>query len=382
VGLLYLAIFAVPPLITTFVDDLGLTHAEAGALMSVCLGGFLVSSAFSGRLAGRFGPVPLIVAGVLLAGLGTICFAITDDLGVFLLCRAAIGIGGGLIYAPGVTFVTSLLPARRASFGVGVFLCGLAIGGTVAFFATRLLAEALDWRAPFWIFGIAILAGTVIVAAVCGPASAGAQRATGAVPGMLRRVVGTPPFTLLLVTFFAGLFAAYGVFTWIPPYLDESAGFTTAQISFTSALMTLVGIPATFGIGWLATRTGRPLTVAAAALALPILMAVFAMTASPSLLVATTVSALSALGVSGGLGPLYAVPPVLFGAAGGATASGLAASAAMAGAVTSTYLGGWMVGEGEGYGTAFWVYAIAAAATALVLVPLVAARLQRAHVPA
>jgi hypothetical protein len=111
-------------------------------------------------------------------------------------------------------------------------------------------------------------------------------------------------------------------------------------------------------------------------------MAVFAMTASPSLLVATTVSALSALGVSGGLGPLYAVPPVLFGAAGGATASGLAASAAMAGAVTSTYLGGWMVGEGEGYGTAFWVYAIAAAATALVLVPLVAARLQRAHVPA
>ena len=84
VGLSYLVIFSVPPLITTFVDDLGLSHAQAGALMSVCLGGFLVSSLFSGRLARRFGPIPVVVAGLVLCGVASICFALTESLAVFL----------------------------------------------------------------------------------------------------------------------------------------------------------------------------------------------------------------------------------------------------------------------------------------------------------
>lgn len=377
VGLVYLPIFAVPPLITTFVDELGLSHAEAGALMSVCLGGFLVSSAVSGRLTGRFGPIPVVVAGLVLCGIATVAFALSENLAVFFLCRAAIGIAGGLVYAPGVTFVTSLLPFSRANLGVGVFLCGLSIGGTVAFFATRLLSEALDWRWPFWVFGLTVLAGAAVVVAVSGPASPrGRGAAAGASP--VRDVLGSHPFRLLLASLFMGLFVAYGVFTWIPPYLDESAGFSTAEISLASALMTLAGIPATFGVGWLATRAGRPLAVAAAALALPLLLAAFALTPTPSLLGAVAVATLAALGVSGGLGPLYAVPPVLFEPAGGATASGLAASSGMAGAVVSTYVGGWIVGEGDGYDAAFWVYTAAAAVTALVLVPLVAASLRQA----
>jgi MFS family permease len=142
--------------------------------------------------------------------------------------------------------------------------------------------------------------------------------------------------------------------------------------------MTLVGIPATFGFGWLADRSPRPLAVGAAGLALPMLLVVFALTTTPSPAVATIVAAVAAFGVSGGLAPLYAQPPALFGAAGGASASGIAASSAMAGAVTSTYLGGWIVGATDGYTVAFWIYAVAAAVTGLVLVPLVAVSLGRA----
>jgi CP family cyanate transporter-like MFS transporter len=377
VGLVYLGIFAVPPLITTFVDDLGLSHSEAGALMSVCLGGFLVASLVSGRLAARYGPIPVVVAGLVLCGIATACFALADSLSLFLVCRTATGVAGGLVYAPGVSFVTSLLPFERASLGVGVFLCGLSIGGTVAFFATRLLAEALDWRWPFWIFGTGILAGAAIVAAVSGPSSPKGGRTVSARASPMRDVLRCVPFRMLLAALFVALFVAYGVFTWIPPYLDESAGFSTPEISLVSALMTLAGIPATFGIGWLAYRSRRPLAVAAAALALPILLAGLAMTSSPSLGGAAVVATMSAFGVSGGLAPLYATPPVLFRAAGAATASGIAASSGMGGAVASTYLGGWIVGATGGYSTAFWVYATAAAATAFVLVPLVSVSLRR-----
>ncbi len=170
------------------------------------------------------------------------------------------------------------------------------------------------------------------------------------------------------------------MFTWIPPYLDETLGLSTAQISTTSMLMTLVGIPATFGIGWLADRTRRPLWVATGALALPLLLAALIRSEGVSHATVSVVAAMSALGISGGLGPLYALPPAIVGSAAAATASGLAAAAAMGGGIASTYLGGFLVGATDGYGVAFGVYTAAAAATALVLLPLLALRLRRARV--
>jgi hypothetical protein len=44
----------------------------------------------------------------------------------------------------------------------------------------------------------------------------------------------------------------------------------------------------------------------------------------------------------------------------------------MGGAVTSTYLGGWIVGATDGYDIAFWIYATGAVVTGFALVPLVA----------
>jgi CP family cyanate transporter-like MFS transporter len=377
VGLGYLVIFSVPPLITTFVDDLGLTHAQAGALMSVTLGGFLVSSLLSGKVAGRFGAVPVVAFALVLSGAASICFGLTESLAVFLVCRAAIGVAGGLIYAPALTFVTSLVPAARANLGVGVFLCGLSIGGTIAFFATGLLEEALDWRWPAWLYGAASLAGAALAVALM--AGAVARRKAPSQGSGYRAVAASPAMRVLCLTLFAALFVAYGVFTWIPPYLDESAGFTTGQISLAASLMTLSGIPATFGAGLLADRTGRPLLVAGAGLMLPLSLVVFALAESPPYAAATLVAAVSALGVSGGLAPLYALPPVLVPEPAASSASGVAAAAAMGGAVTSTYLGGWIVGDGDGYGAAFWMYTVAAAVTAFALVPLVGAGLGRAR---
>jgi predicted MFS family arabinose efflux permease len=376
VGLVYLPIFSVPPLITTFVDDLGFTYTETGAMMSVCLAAFLVGSLVSGRAAARFGTVRLVVASLVLCGVATACFAITASIGPMLVCRAAIGLAGGLIYAPGVTLVTTVLPPAKANLGVGVFLCGLSVGGTVAYFTTRLISEGLDWRWPSWIFSVVVLVGAAVVAVLAASVSTRPRKAVSEAPVDLRSMFAVRPYRVLVPTLCLALFTAYGVFTWIPPYLDESAGFSTSQISFTSALMTLAGIPATFGVGWLAYRTGRPLAIAAVGLALPALLVVFALTSSPSPGGAAVVAFLASFGVSGGLAPLYALPPILFGAAAGATASGVAAAAAMAGAVASTYLGGWLIGS-TGYDAAFWMYTVGAIVTAFLLVPLIARAMPR-----
>ena len=381
VGLVYMAMFAVPPLITIFVDDLRLSHPQAGALMSVCLGFFLVTSVVSGRLADRYGPRRVVLAGLVLCGTASVCFPLTDSFPLFLLWRAAVGIAGGFIFAPGIAFVASLL-GSRTSLGVGVLVCGLSTGTTVAFFATRFLAEALDWRWPFWIYGAAALVGTAVFGAVSGGVSAGDDRRRRDPTIPVRDVLASPPFRFVLAGLFVGMFIAYGVLTWVPPYLDEAAGFSTAQISFTSGLMTIVAIPGTLTSGWLAHRTGQPLAVAGAGLSVTLLVAVFAVSNSPSHALATAVATLCILGTAHALAPMNSIPPMLFGRAGSGTAAGLAAAAGMSGAVTSTYAGGWIVDATGGYRAVFGVYAAAAAVVSLVIIPLGVLSLRRWRTPA
>jgi predicted MFS family arabinose efflux permease len=375
VGLVYLAIFAVPPLIAVLVDDLDLSHAQAGALMSVCLGGFLAGSLVSGRAVARFGTRGTMVAALVVCGAATACLPVGNTFGVFLVCRLAVGIAGGLIYAPGLTLVLSLLPARLGNVGVGVFLAGLSLGSTVAFFATPLLEGALGWRSPFFVFGAVVLVGAAVVWSLIG--SAGAARASVFdAKGVLRELLGNRTLLVTCGAIFVSLFVAYGVFTWIPPYLDEDANLSRAQISVTAMLMTLVGIPATLAAGWLADRTRRPLLVAGVALLLPVTLVVLASTSQISHATATVVAALSAFGVSGGLIPLYALPPTLTRVDVAASASGVAAAFGMAGGIVSTYLGGYLIGATGGYGVAFAAYTITAAVTVFVLLPLLALNLR------
>ncbi len=375
ISLLYMSVFAVPPLITTFVDDLGLSHPEAGALMSLFLAGFLVTSSLAGRLLARFDPRQIVVAGLLLGGTASICFALTDTYPVFLLCRLTLGVAVGLVYAPGITFAASLFSVQRANLSVGVFISGVSGGIVVSFFATPLLEQSLDWRWPFWIFGGAAVAGAFLFRGVTRGEAAGERTAEVGERIPIRQLLTQPSVRLLLLALFVGMFTAYGVFTWVAPYLDESAGFSTAQISATAALMAFTGIPASLGGGWLASRIGNPFVVSASGFALALVLVVFALSASPPLGVAVAVATIAAFGVATGNSPLYAVPAMLFGRAAG-SASGLAATAGMSGALISSYAGGWIV-DTAGYGTAFGVYIAAAALAAFVIVPAAALTTRR-----
>jgi predicted MFS family arabinose efflux permease len=375
VGLLYLSIFAVPPLITVFVEELGLSHAQAGALMTVSLGGFLVTSVFSGRIVERLGPKQTMLTGLAVCATATICFAAKQSFPLFVLWRLAVGISGGLIFAPAVTFVALLMRAR-ANLGIGVLLTGLACGTTTAYFATAFLEEALGWRGPFLVYGAATVGGAAVFALVSRATASQHGHAHASLAIGVREALAAPPFRLLLVALFLAMFVAYGVLTWVPPYLDESAGFSTSQTSLATTLMTVIAIPGTFSAGWLAHRTGRPLGVACIGLSFPISVAVFAATSSPPLGLATGVGTFCVLGMSHSLGPMNAAAPSFFGRGGAGTASGLAAAAGMCGAMTSTYAGGWIVGE-TGYTTTFIVYAAAAAIGSLVVIPLTIVTLRR-----
>ncbi|MGH7111654.1 MAG: MFS transporter [Stellaceae bacterium] len=118
--------------LVAFCSDLGIAPAQGAAMLSVLLGGALISRPFWGWLTDRIGGLRTIFVGSALEGLAMIAFTLTrSEAGLFVV-SAAFGLGfSGLIPAY-VLAIRELFPATEASWRIPTELfasmCGMAFG--------------------------------------------------------------------------------------------------------------------------------------------------------------------------------------------------------------------------------------------------------------
>jgi MFS transporter, DHA2 family, methylenomycin A resistance protein len=124
----------------------GVQHRDALAAGVALLPMFLplaLLSPLAGRLAARFGPRPLLIAGALVAALGAAGFALFEPASGYLALLPALlglGIGAGLFTAPVVTAAMAAVPAERSGLASGInntarqtgTALGVAVFGAVA----------------------------------------------------------------------------------------------------------------------------------------------------------------------------------------------------------------------------------------------------------
>lgn len=377
VGALYTTIFTVPPLIApVFHDRLGLSFADAGLLMTVYLAAFAAVSLPAGMLADRFGPAKVIATGLLLAGTASILFPLWHTLGWFLLLRFAVGAGTALVYTPGIALVRALLPPGKAHVGVGLFSVGLTAGLTAAYFATPRIEQAIGWQWPFRIAGCLALGSLVALALV---PRRGWVRGSGSLGNPLAgmgRLFRNPLLMIVSAALFLNMFVLYGVLTYVQSFLAKDGDFSPSGLSNSGLVIAASSIPASIIGGWLADRLGKPAET----------MALFSLTSAVVVLLwvlphgngatLVIVAVVSVFAGSASVVPLFTLPSLAVPAADAGVATGLATTVGMAGAILSTYLGGWII-DWSGFGIAFLVFAVAAAATALAA-PLISAQLRPA----
>lgn len=118
--------------LVAFCSDLGIAPAQGAAMLSVLLGGALISRPFWGWLTDHIGGLRTIFVGSALEGLAMIAFTLTrSEAGLFVV-SAAFGLGfSGLIPAY-VLAIRELFPATEASWRIPTELfasmCGMAFG--------------------------------------------------------------------------------------------------------------------------------------------------------------------------------------------------------------------------------------------------------------
>ena len=121
---------AIAPLLPTYVDDLGLSKAQAGVLSASYAAGTLLAALPAGYLASRVGPRRTVIGGLLLLGVSSLVFGLVEEINLLDATRFTQGIAGALIWSGALTWLITASPDEKRGSVVGTAL-GTAIAGAL-----------------------------------------------------------------------------------------------------------------------------------------------------------------------------------------------------------------------------------------------------------
>lgn len=255
----------VAPALPAMRAELDLTLVEAGFIATT----FNVMGMLVGMLAGvvcdRFGHKQLALGGLAVLAAGGALGAAAGGFGAVLLARFLEGVGFILfvVSAPTLMTAAAATPRDRAS-ALGLWSAYMPTGGSIALVAAPWLIAAWGWRGLWDALAVAAAAAALLFARLV-PRSRPAQLSS------LRLVAESLTRGNLAM---AALFACYvaqwtSIMVWLPTFLVDEHGASTAAAALATALMVAVNAPGNLAGGWLLAR-GLPrgaLVVAASAAA-------------------------------------------------------------------------------------------------------------------
>ncbi|HET7454696.1 MAG TPA: MFS transporter [Solirubrobacterales bacterium] len=150
---------AIAPLLPEYVDQLGLSKAEAGILSAAYAAGTLLGALPAGLVASRMGPRKTVIHGLLLLGLASLVFGFADQILLLDAARFIQGIAGALIWSGALTWLITTAPEEKRGSIIGTAL-GTAVAGALLGPALGAAAGSIGTEPVF----SSVLAITVVLA--------------------------------------------------------------------------------------------------------------------------------------------------------------------------------------------------------------------------
>lgn len=270
--------YAFPPLFGTFQELYGVSNATVGAAFSALMVAYALMQFPSGALADRYGPVPVITAGAVLAGIGALTLLVAEPFPVLVVGMLLVGLGTGAHKTVAVGLLTVVHPARTGR-ALGVLDTIAAFGGAGA--SAAVVYFLPNWRGLFLAGGVAVLtlAGLFALRTPRRLPDNDVDRNEGDRTPLATyaRSMTNPRVALFVAVTVAVSFGYNGAVAFLPSYLVEAAGLSQATAAAIYSGLFLVSL-VQLGTGELADRAGRlPVllaTVAAAAVGVALLQVV------------------------------------------------------------------------------------------------------------
>jgi MFS family permease len=290
--------------------DLGMSKGTAGLLNSLTLLASGIGGVAFGFIADRVGRKRALMLSILTYSICSFASGLSTSVLMLAVFRFILGLGMGGEWNTGTTLVAETWPTELRAKAISVVQSSWAIGYALAALTTGIVLHYANWRMAFF---VGILPALVVlwirrsvpesemwqerhrrsryperdVASYV--STADHRSADSGFVRIFRPPYGKHTFALLFMNFF-GMFAWWGLFTWIPPYLSlpveqGGRGFGVMGTTTLLVVLNLVGMfPGYAGFGWAADALGRRRSVILYTLAAALLVPLYATAREPWML--------------------------------------------------------------------------------------------------
>jgi MFS family permease len=242
--------------------EFGLNDTALGLLGTVFTLVYAAAGVPIGRLTDRWLRTRLISIGVGVWSLFTGATGLAWNYASLFVTRIGVGIGEAVCAPACQSLIGDLFPPEKRARALGIFMLGLPVGLSLAFFLGGLIGEAYGWRTAFLVAFVpgVIVAGLVLLIREPARGAMESQPTVSLRPGEspYRAVLSVPTLWWIIVSGALHNFNMYAVMIFQTPFLQRFHGLGLYDANVISALV--VGVVGGIGLmwgGWLSDRLAR-----------------------------------------------------------------------------------------------------------------------------
>ncbi len=248
-------------------QDLGLSIADMGYLLSAFLWSYAFSQLPTGALVDRLGPRLLLTCGLTLWSFAQFLGGLVASFGQFFGARILLGIGEAPQFPAASRVTRDWFNPRDRGLATGIFNCASSLGTAIAAPLLTFLMLAFGWRWMFMIMGVAgLLVAAVWYSVYRNPAEVmlteeeQRYRTEGDPPGRRERVTLREWRLLfrfrttwgMILGYFGCIYLTWIYTAWLPGYLEIERHMSVKGAGLLSFIPFAWGVAGGVSGGWFA----------------------------------------------------------------------------------------------------------------------------------
>ncbi len=234
----YMDRFLLAAVLPRVIAELHLSDFEGGAMATVFLIGYFVTSPFFGALGDRGNRKVLIALGVALWSLATVGSGLATSALMLFAARALVGVGEASYATLAPTIIDDLAPPARRGRWLAVFYLATPVGSALGYLLGGAIEHAYGWRATFLVAGVPGVLLAVLCLFIQEPQRTGPRPPP--VLRSLRELWARPLYVRCVMGYCASTFAVGGFAFWAPTYLFRAYALPLERANFLFGATTVV----------------------------------------------------------------------------------------------------------------------------------------------